>query len=169
MLWAVTACAVLLAAMHWFQLSPLAVAGLLFLAISIFLHVVGNAIGTRLRELGDDPQIQRMDLEFPQLHAPRPDDFAPATRLGVRQSLGWTIIAATALGTVLGGIGGGTWTFLTSRGPVNLPNIGIGVIAFGALGGLAAFGVFALVQVLSGAIWQALSSPADRRSPGRDR
>jgi hypothetical protein len=167
MLWWVTACAVLLAAMHWLQLSPLAVAGLLFLAISIFLHVVGNAIGTRLRELGDDPQIRRMDVELPCL-APRPDDFAPATRLSLRQSLGWTIIAATLAGVILGGVGGGMWTFITSRGPVNLPNIGIGVIAFGSLGGMAAFGVFALIQVLSGAIWQALGSAAEGRSSQHD-
>jgi hypothetical protein len=168
MLWAVTACAVLLAAVQWLKLSPLAVAGLLFLAISIFLHVVGNAIGTRLRELGDDPRIRQMDSELPELHAPRPDDFAPATRLGVRQSLGWTIIAATIVGALLGGIGGGMWTYVTSRGPLSLPNIGIGVIAFGSLGGLAAFGVFALVQVLSGAIWQALNGAAPGRTSRHD-
>lgn len=167
MLWAVTGCAVFLAAMHWLQLSPLAVAGLLFLAVSVFLHIVGNAIGTRLRELGDDPEIRQAGLHPLESQRPRPEDFAPASRLSLRQSLGWAIIAATLAGAILGGIGGGTWTFLTSRGPVNLPNIGIGVIAFGALGGLAAFGVFALVQVLSGAIWQALRGAAPGR-PFRD-
>jgi hypothetical protein len=163
---AVTACAVLLAAAHWLSLSPLVVAALLFLAISIFLHVVGNAIGTRLRAIGDQPETWLADPRDPERRNPRPEDFAPATRLGLRQSLGWSIIVATLAGAIAGGLGGGVWTFLSSHGPLNVFSIAVGVVAFSVLGGLAAFAVVALVQVLSAAIWQALSgTPA---APDRD-
>jgi len=169
LLLAVTACAVLLALVHWLSLSPLVVAALLFLAVSIFLHVVGNAIGTRLRQLGDQHQTRLPELGLAERQTPGPDDFAPATRLSMRQSLGWSIVIATLAGVVLGGIGGGAWTLVSSRGPVNVLNIGVGVIAFSVLGGMAAFGVVALVQVLAGAIWQALSSAPERHPVRRPR
>ena len=146
--------------------------GLLFLAAAIALHVFGNAIGTRLRQIGDRPDIPSLDRDEPALRQPRPEDFAPATRLSVKQSLGWIIAAATLAGTIAGGFGGGIWTAVASRGPLNLFNIGIGVIAFAVLGGLAAFGVAALVQVLLGAIVQALrgtrsDGPGDLPAAGR--
>jgi hypothetical protein len=162
----VAACGVLLALRQW--LSPIAVAALAFLAVSILLHIAGNVIGTRLRTIGDQPETQAAGLGTPQHHKPRPEDFAPATRLSVRQSLGWSIIIATLAGSALGGIGGGAWTLISSRGPINILNIGVGVVAFGVLGGMAAFGVVALVQVLAGAIWQALSS-APEQHPVRHR
>jgi len=161
---AVTACAVLLGAVHWLSLSPLVVAALLFLAVSIFLHVVGNAIGTRLRQIGDESETGLTDPMHADRRRPRPEDFAPATRLGVRQSLGWSIIIATLAGAISGGVGGGVWTFLSSHGPLNPLNIAIGVVAFSVLGGMAAFGVVALVQVLAGAIWQALSGASPART-----
>jgi hypothetical protein len=162
----------LLAAIHWLELSPLAVGGLLFLAAAIGLHVVGNAIGTRLRQIGDGPDVLSLDREEPVRRQPRPEDFAPATRLSVKQSLGWIIAAATLAGTAAGGIGGGLWTAIASRGPLDFFNICIGIIAFAALGGLAAFGVAALVQVLLGAISQALrgtqpNSAGDLPAAGR--
>jgi hypothetical protein len=165
LLWLITACAVLLAAVHWLDLSPLAVGVLLLFAIAIALHVVGNSLGTRLRQIGDRPEIQLLDREKSEGRQPRPEDFAPATRLSVRQSLGWIIAVATLTGTITGGLGGGVWTAISSRGPTSLFNIAIGVIAFAVLGGLAAFGVVALVQVLLGAILQALrGTPCDRPS-----
>src|SRR5689334_25419533 len=99
----VSACGVLLALGQW--MSPIAVAGIAFLALSIFCHVAGNCLGTRLREIGDQPQ-------FPADRSPRPrgratpQDFAPATQLGSRHSLGWTIIVASSIGVTSGAIGG---------------------------------------------------------------
>jgi hypothetical protein len=166
LLWIVTGCAVLLAAMHWLELSPLVVGGLLFLAAAIGLHVVGNAIGTRLRQIGDGPDILSLDCDEPVRRQPRPEDFAPATRLSVKQSLGWIIAAATLAGSAAGGIGGGVWTAVASRGPLSFFNIFVGIIAFAALGGLAAFGTAALVQVLGGAIWQAMHASHGDRNAG---
>jgi hypothetical protein len=150
----VAACGVVFALSRW--LHPVAIAALAFLAVSVFCHVAGNAIGTRLREIGDQPDGTN-PYESPA--APRclqPQDFAPATQLGQRRSLGWTIIVASSAGVTSGAIGGGLWTFLDSRGHVGLLNVAVGVIAFAVLGGIAAFATAGFAQVLSGAIWQAL-------------
>jgi hypothetical protein len=159
----VTACAFLLALERWFSLAPIAVAALVLLALSIFAHVAGNAIGTRLREIGDQPDDGGADQAY-RFRQPQAGDFAPATQLSQRQSLGWTIVVATITGTIAGGIGGGLWTWLASSGPIGPLNIAVGVVAFGVLGGIGAFTTVGLTQVLCGAIWQALhSAPTDSR------
>jgi hypothetical protein len=162
---AVTACAALMAIVRLQWFSPIGVGMLAFLAVSIFLHVAGNVLGTRLRELGDRPDA---NLDKPTIIRRRlgPQDFAPATRLSQRQSLGWSIIIASSIGVTSGAIGGGLWTFLAGGGHVGAFNIAVGVIAFAVLGGIAAFATVGFVQVLSGAIWQALTgSPALPHAP----
>ena len=137
---------------------PIAVAGIAFLALSIFCHVAGNCLGMRLREIGDQPQFPADQSPRPRGRA-TPQDFAPVTRLGSRHSLGWTIIVASSIGVTSGAIGGGLWTFLAGHGHVGIEHIAIGVIAFAFLGGMAAFATVAFTQVLCGAIWQALHGP----------
>jgi hypothetical protein len=148
----VTVCGALLALLQW--LPPAAVALLAFLVISIFCHVAGNAIGTRLREIGDrgDRAAKSRVIAAPKRH-----EFAPVTQLSRRQGLGWLILVATSVGITSGAIGGGLWTFLSSRGQAALAEIAIGVIAFAVLGGLATFAIFSFAQVLWGAYWQALA------------
>ena len=159
----VAAIGVLLALRQW--LDPIVIAAILFLALSVFCHVAGNAIGTRLREIGSQPN-QVADPLFPTERVrPEPQDFAPTTQLGQRRSLGWTIIIATSVGITSGAIGGGFWTFLTSRGEPEIVTIAIGVAAFGVLGGLAAFATVGFAQVLFGAIWQAMKPPSVVRPP----
>ena len=103
------------------------------LAIRSLLHVAGNAIGTRLREIGDQPANSGRGSMHRFRH-PQAGDFAPATQLGQRRSLGWTIVIATFTGIIAGGIGGGLWTWLASSGPIGPLNIAVGVVAFGVLG-----------------------------------
>lgn len=153
----VTACGVIFAASHW--LPPIWVAALVLLAFSIFAHVAGNAIGTRLREIGSRKDNRAYELQPAARGEPR---FAPATRLGQRQHLGWPIVIATFSGIILGGIGGGLWTFLTASREMPIAAIGLGVIAFAALGGILAFATVGFTQVLLGAIWQAM------RQSGKD-
>jgi len=151
----VTLCAIVFAMTHW--LTPVGWITVVLLAASVALHVAGNAIGTRMRRIGDQPPEVRHAQIANSL--PQPHEFAPATRLGERQSLGWLIVVATAAGILLGGAGGGVWTWISSRGPAGLLPIAVGAIAFAVLGGLAAFAAFAFTQVLAGAIWQALYPP----------
>ena len=63
-----------------------------------------------------------------------------------------------SIGTTSGAVGGGLWTLAASRGPVGAINIVVGVVAFAVLGGMAAFAMFAFAQVLSGAMWQAITA-----------
>jgi hypothetical protein len=147
----VTACAVIFAASQW--LPPIWVGALVLLVLSIFAHVAGNAIGTRLREIGSRKDNRAYELQPSARAEPR---FAPATRLGQRQHLGWPVVIATFSGILLGGIGGGLWTILTATGQVPIAAVGLGVIAFAALGGILAFATVGFTQVLLGAIWQAM-------------
>jgi hypothetical protein len=156
----VAACGGLLALRQW--IDPIAVAAIAFLALSVFCHVAGNCIGTRLREIGDNRDLPLNDSPT-ALVAPRAQDFAPVTHLGGRQSLGWTIIIASSVGIASGAVGGGLWTFAASRGQAGPLNITVGIVAFGVLGGLAAFATVGFAQVLFGALWQAMNAP---QSPG---
>ena len=156
LLLAVTACAVLAAASRW--VSPIAIAALVFLLLSIVAHVAGNAIGTRLRELGSRPGDDEMPSDAKR-RRPRAGDFAPAPRLGERRGLGWPILIAALGGAFAGGLGGAVWTLLASRGPVGLLNIAVGAVAFAVLGGIASFGAFGFIQVGIGAIRQAMAAP----------
>ena len=160
MLLMVAGCGVILAIVRLGWLSPIEIGVLAFLAVSVFLHVAGNAIGTRLREIGDRNSSFQDDEPPASPRRPRPQDFAPATQLGQRQSLGWTIIVAISVGIMTGAIGGGLWTFLASRGQAGLVEIAIGVIAFGVLGGIASFATVGFAQVLLGAIFQAMKTTA---------
>ncbi len=146
-------CCGLLALHQW--LDPIAIAGIAFLALSIFCHVAGNCIGTRLREIGDYRDC-RQDEPTPARMPPRPQDFAPVTHLGRRRSLGWTIVVASSVGVASGAVGGGLWTFAASRGQAPPLSIAVGVVAFAVLGGLAAFATVGFAQVLFGALWQAM-------------
>ncbi len=152
----VAAIGILLALRQW--ISPLAIAAIAFLAVSIFCHVAGNAIGTRLRQIGDLPDSDPNEERRPVIRPPKAQDFAPATQLSRRGSLGWMIIVASSVGATTGAIGGGLFTFATGHGQIDPLTIAIGVIAFGVLGGIAAFATCGFAQVLGGAIWQAIVS-----------
>jgi len=158
----IAAIGILLALRQW--ISPLAIAAIAFLVVSIFCHVAGNAIGTRLRQLGDIPDQTPDEHCRPIGRPPKSRDFAPATPLSRRSNLGWMIIVASSIGTTTGAVGGGLWTFAAGHGQVGALNIVVGVIAFAVLGGIAAFGIFAFGQVLGGAIWQAIASSSTANS-----
>ncbi len=163
MLLVITAIGVLLAFRHWFD--PIVVVAVTFLALSVACHVAGNAIGTRLREIGNQPNQAADTLNLTGRIRPQPQDFAPTTQLGQRRSLGYTIVIATSMGIAAGAIGGGFWTFLTCRGQPEILTIAVGVAAFAVLGGLASFAIVGFMQVLLGAIWQAMKPPSPLRPP----
>jgi len=160
----VAVCAVVLAIVRLGWLSPIGIGVLAFLAVSVFLHVAGNAIGTRLREIGDRNGSFQEDVAPPAPRRPQPQDYAPTTQLGQRQSLGWTIIVAVSVGITTGAIGGGIWTFLAGRGHAGLMEIGVGVIAFAVLGGIGSFATAGFAQVLLSAIFQAMHPTAAPQS-----
>lgn len=151
----VTLCGMLFALSQW--LHPAAVGLIAFLAVSVFCHMAGNALGIRLRQIGDSPSAA--DEPPPLIVTPRHDQFAPRTLLSRRQSLGWTALVATSIGVTSGAIGGGLWTFAASAHTPDAASIIVGMVAFAVLGGMAAFLTIGFAQVLFAAYWQALSNP----------
>ena len=148
----VSLCAVIFASFQW--LSPLAIVGLIFLVICIAAHVAGNAIGTRLRENGSRPLPPHdQPPHSARFRAVSTSEFAEATQLSRNSSLGWPQLIATAAGLLAGGIGGGLGTVLLSR-KYDETTIAIGCIAFGVLGGMAAFIGYSFVQVA----WNTISA-----------
>jgi hypothetical protein len=161
----VAVCGGLLALLQW--LPPIAVLGIALFGISIFLHVAGNCLGTRLRAIGDEPGTRSLKDQPRKFVRPEPHNFAPATHLGQRRSLGWIVVIATFVGIIAGGVGGGFWTLVSSRGPAELSSIAVGAIAFATLGGIASFAVVGFTQVLLTAILQAMKPPLPHAPPHR--
>jgi hypothetical protein len=159
LLLAVTACAILAALSQW--VSPIVVACVAFLMLTVMAHVAGNFLGTRLRALGSSQQPDDADAGSLQHGSGKLSrfGFAPATRLGQRYSLGWPIVVAATSGVVAGAAGGTVWTLVSSRGPIGWLNIAVGGLAFAVLGGIIAFAAFGFVQVGLSALRQAHSDP----------
>jgi hypothetical protein len=156
----VTAFAVLFALVN--VLPPMILAGLVFLLLSIFAHVAGNVIGTRLRDIGGRPGERRLNgpdeaLSIGGAGTPR---CAPPTELSRRQSLGWPILVVTSAGAICGAIGGGFWTAWLTGNHITALALSIGSIACCVLGGFAAFLAFSFAQVGLGALRQAMAGAA---------
>ncbi|MCL6481792.1 MAG: hypothetical protein K6U02_08695 [Firmicutes bacterium] len=168
--------ALLCSLVQW--VTPAGLVALVLLIAVIVCHVAGNALGTRLRQLGMErarrqlaeeplPSLPAHPAASPLVSAARPET-APSY-LGQRRSLGWPVLLASGAGFVLGGAGG-VLGALEKSGGVWMPEVvGVGAIAFAVLGGLAAFAMTALVQVGLGAVRQALCSMSADADPPAQR
>ena len=147
---------------------PLVLAGLILLALLIAAHITGNALGTRLREIGSRPVDEEGRDLPPQAFRGdvSQDEFAPPTKLAQRLPLGLPVFIVTVVGTVLGGVGGGLWGTLAG-GASPWFHIAIGAIAFSVLGCLGSFALFSFCQVLLGAYWQAMQQAAKEEAASR--
>jgi len=143
---------------------PLVLTGLVLLALLIVAHVAGNVIGTRLKEMGDRPVTKDGREIPPRRFNPRVDEsnFAPATDLARRASLGLPILIVTATGILTGGVSGGLCGYVAAGSDGGL-NIVVGTVAFGFLGGFGSFAVFGFTQVILGALRQASRPPTPVR------
>jgi hypothetical protein len=173
--------ALLCSLVQW--VTPAGLIAIVLLIAVIVCHVAGNAIGTRLRQLGMERARQQLPQERLPLRpavsgelplaaaTPLPTTTQPApapSYLGQRRSLGWPVVLASGAGFVLGGAGG-VLGALEKSGGVWLPEVvAVGAVAFAVLGGLAAFAMTALVHVGLGAVRQALcSTSADADPPAQ--
>lgn len=143
---------------------PLLMTGLGLLAILIAAHVAGNVIGSRLRELGDQPMTEDGRAIPPRRFHGEIDrsSFAPPSDLAKKISLGLPVLIVTATGVLVGGIAGGMWGYLAA-GISGWLNIGVGFVAFGFLGGFVSFAIYSFTQVLLTA-WLQASRPASPTS-----
>ena len=83
------------------------------------------------------------------------NDFAPATQLRHRASLGKTIIGVTIFTMVAGALGGAMWLLWASHTSLTSAGLLFGATAFGVIGGLAGFLGSSFLFVLGHAIIQA--------------
>jgi hypothetical protein len=153
LLWVIGGCGVLFAAMT--AAGPIGAFALLLLVLAIIAHVAGNAIGTRLREIGSvKPQEE---VPVGAAHSVSRDQFAPETPLCRRTALSRAMIASTAIGAVLFGVIGSAALFWLTWGQVNLPTAIVAIGSSSVLGALAGFTCSSFAQIAGGAWWQARS------------
>jgi hypothetical protein len=128
----------------------------LLMVLCVVAHVVGTKLGKRLRDNGDRP-VDEQGRPLPRMKRPplKKQDFAPATRLSERYSLGWPLLLVTVLGALLGsGLGGGGLAWLNWE-RLNVSSLAFAVATCGLLGGMFGFWVGSFVQVVTTAGAQA--------------
>lgn len=140
-------------------------AGLILFASLIGLHIIGNALGTRLQE----QRLQRLadanqddDDQPPEsLVAPT---MAPARRLQENTALRrpW-LVAAAVSATVFGSVGGIIIALLVGNA-LTIPGLALGIASSAILGGFFGFMVCSLWSVARMALREALDA-ADPDSP----
>ncbi|WP_425614430.1 hypothetical protein NA78x_004297 [Anatilimnocola sp. NA78] len=140
MLLGVTCVAVLLALSQWF--SPITIAALAFLLLTIAAHIAGNVIGTRLRT-GQATAANHPEHSHTTL---REDHFAPVSKLGQQHSLGWLPLLSALGGFLLGAAIGGVWTAMLLNPKLDVFTIGVAAFAFGALGGFGGFLIVGFIK-----------------------
>jgi hypothetical protein len=123
-----------------------------FFLLCVVAHVAGNAIGTRLRDLGGTrpTEASAESLAASSLARVSPRDFAPRTELSLKRSLGKPIILVTVAGAVLAGVAGGCGFWWLADGRATALSIGLGAAASAVLGGIWTFAAGSFIQVTVG-------------------
>ena len=163
LLYAVALMAVLCALVSYFGLHSALV--LVLFALAVAAHIAGNALGTQLRANGDRPLSGKDGKPATRSirRSPTADEFAPATELRDRRSLGRPIVIATISGGVLTATTGGILLMtILDRAPTLTALIG-GTVACGALGAIWTFVAFSFVQVA----WSAIRQATEKVDPHR--
>ncbi len=143
--------AVLFSVMGW--IGPVPSAGLLLGLVIVGLHVVGNAVGTSLRDRAPSrPPAKSIGRDPPsELAAPR--DNLPVSQLQQRTPLGWIVRVAVLLGS-----GFGAWLGFDVLGQwVENSNFGlfVGTTSLAILGGFVGFLLGSFLKMSLMAWWQA--------------
>ena len=135
--------------------------GITILLAAIIAHIAGAAIGTQLRRNGSavDPEEDQLTgrTRHRSFHRDR-CDFAPATQLRDRTSLGSRISVVTLCGAGAGALLGGPALAWINWSQINLANLALAMTACALLGGLASFLASSFCEVLWNAFSQARSS-----------
>jgi hypothetical protein len=147
--------AVLALSMFAFRtVGPLMATAILLLAAAVGAHVMGNALGTRLRDQVGVPQRDRRltgRVTVAQAH-----HFAPTTKLSKRRrQIGWVIIAMSLVGAMAGATLGGILLSRVNADRMTGANLAVAVGSCGVLGGLGGFACFGFARVSFQAWWQA--------------
>jgi len=129
-------------------LSPQAMAGFILLVMCIVAHVAGNAIGTRLRDNGDQAAPLTPNERARLFRPPAPEDIAPATVLSLKRGPGLVVLIFSLVGAVVGALAGGGLLAWLNWQHMNLT---IGIFCFtatAAIGAVAGFCTASFTTVL---------------------
>jgi hypothetical protein len=140
----------LFAISHYFGTYGAAIA--ILFVLCVVAHVVGNALGTKLRDFGDRP-VQPDGSPTRPLQVPRKltaADFAPLTRLRERYSLGRRIFVITTAGAVIGGLVGYLCVVWLADDQTGWHVFGLGAVACAVLAGIWTFAAASFLQVTLG-------------------
>lgn len=147
--------------------SPLAMAGIVFLIISIAAHIAGNKLGMRLREHASRHNPLRAEAPQPATIT-RSGDFVPPTRLRERKALGLFAAAITLLGTTLGAVLACVGTLVLRSHPSRADLIVFG-LAGATMSGMFTFAAAGFVQEMLAAIWEASQPSMPKNNPAQDK
>lgn len=133
---------------------PLMAAAVVLFATAITAHVVGNALGTRLRDQGRVSRRDKSatgDVVVAQAH-----HFAPTTELSHRRKqLSWLLLALSTAGAIAGAVMGGILLSRVNAERMTGASLALAVGSCGVLGGLCGFVLVSFAKVFLQAWWQA--------------
>jgi hypothetical protein len=134
--------------------------GLLFFLLLVAAHVLGNSVGTRLRD-GRRPHAATLRTAVPRVGMP----LAPTGRLRERKRLHWINLVLTLAGALSAGYFGGQ--ALAEVYPEAKPAaIVLAHVSSGVLGGFAMFVVTSFLAVVRQALSEAHAA-SDAHRPGK--
>ncbi|MBW3599460.1 MAG: hypothetical protein KY475_19585 [Planctomycetes bacterium] len=158
LLWVVALMGAVLAAMN--LVGPIGAFALALFILSVVAHVSGNALGTRLRRLGDEP----VDDDDRPVH--RRPQFGtgnvkpgPRPRLGEYRRMGLLLAIVVVASVALGAGGGVWWTLRTGQPAPTIQDLALAATAFGVLGGIWGFITGGFLLVGAGAVREAMQAP----------
>jgi len=130
---------------------------IVLLLVLIGAHVIGNAVGTRLRDGAPAPELVIDDSQAAQIQAA--DQFAGRPqRLRETTALDRRTILWTATGAIAGGILGGVGLSVVNWANISLPAGILATCSSAVLGGLAAFLATCFITTLRCAWREALDN-----------
>ncbi len=134
-------------------IGPLASAGLVMGLVIVGLHVVGNALGTSLRDGAPSRAPEHPPVDFAEQAVQRTRSDSGISRLHQRTPLGWIIRATTLIG-----VGVGAWLgviVLAELTDGSNAGLIVGSVSFAVLGGFFGFLLGSFLKTSLMAWWQA--------------
>lgn len=136
------------------SLSPYGMFAGVMLVLLVIAHVVGAAIGHRLRDHGD--QVPASAADSSERYRPvDAAEFAPATRLGGKRRPGRLVMGMTIAWAILGAAGGAVLLVVLNGERSNLVNISSGALAFAVIGAIWGFALASFLQEMLSALSEA--------------
>lgn len=147
----------------WFGAAAAAVA--ILSGLSIFAHVAGAALGTRLRAGKDLPDSDDATPKLIQPVEALDSDFAPQTRLSHQTPLDRKpIYVAVGMGAAFAALAASVILTLVMWDDLAIVNVLFGAFSAAVIGGLFGFWLSSLFQVLHGAVVEAQDDAPSRVS-----